>query len=140
MKLSEAADRVIELARKVREYYTAELPKRHPHYPLVGLGEEGPPPPREETQLRNFLATLSADLVCRLILIMYLGRGDFSTDQLAEQYQALKSTLSDPEYAASEMMGKAPLADYLLDGLEELRKQNIDVDKLPLKRAKVPKR
>ena len=39
MNLSEAASRVIDLARKVREYYATELPKRYPHYPLVDLDE-----------------------------------------------------------------------------------------------------
>ena len=58
MKLSEAANRVIELARKVRDYYAAELPKRHRHYPLVGFDEETAPPPPEEKELRDFLTRL----------------------------------------------------------------------------------
>ncbi len=40
-------------------------------------------------------------------------------------------------YGVSELMHNVPLADYLLDGLEELRKHKIDVDKLPLTKAKV---
>ena len=34
---------------------------------------------------------------------------------------------------------KAPLADYLSDGLEELRKQKIDANRMPLKKARVRK-
>ncbi len=140
MNLSEAADRAIDLARKVREYYTTELPKRHPNYPLIGLDEESAPPPPEEKELRDFLAALSDEMIYQLILIMYLGRGDVSADDLAGYYETLKGTFGDPEHAASQMMDKAPLADYLSDGLEELRKHKINVDKMPLKKLKERKR
>jgi hypothetical protein len=140
MNLSEAANKVIDLARKVREYYATELPKRHPNYPVVGLDEESAPPPPEEKELRDFLSKLSDEMIYQLILIMYLGRGDFGTDDLAEYYETLKGTFGDSEHAASQMTDKAPLADYLLDGLEELRKHKINVDKMPLKKVKVRKR
>jgi hypothetical protein len=39
MNLSEAANRVIALASKVYDYYSTELPKRFPHYPVDGLAE-----------------------------------------------------------------------------------------------------
>ena len=48
VKLSEAAERVITLARKVRAYYDAELPNWYPDYPLISPSQEGPPPPKEE--------------------------------------------------------------------------------------------
>jgi hypothetical protein len=116
------------------------LPKRHPNYPVVGLDEESVPPPPEEKELKDFLSTLSDEMIYQLILIMYLGRGDFGTDDLAGYYETLTHTFSDSEHAASQMMDKAPLADYLLDGLEELRKHKINVDKMPLKKVKVRKR
>lgn len=141
MNLSEVANRVINLARKVREYYDSELPKRHPNYPLVGPDEETAPPPPEEKELRDFLATLSDDMMYQLMLLIYLGRGDFGTDDLAGYYQALKGTFGDREQTASQMMiYKATLADELLDGLEELHKHKINVDKMPLKKVKVRKR
>ncbi len=140
MKLSEAASRVIDLARKVRDYYAAELPKRHPHYPLVGLDEQSVLPPPQEKELRDFLSSLSEESVYQLMLVMYLGRGDFGTDDLAGCYHALKGTFGDQKHAASQMMDKAPLADYLSDGLEELRKHHIDVDGMPLAGATVHKR
>jgi hypothetical protein len=140
MSLSEAAKRVIDLARKVREYYTTELPKRHPNYPLVGPDEQTAPPPPEEKELRNYLGTLSDEMISQLILIMYLGRGDFGMEELPGYYEALRGTFGDPEHAAAQMMDKAPLADYLSDGLEELRKHKIDVDKMPLKKVKARKR
>ena len=140
MSVAEAANRAIDLSRKVRDYYAAELPKRHPNYPLVGLDEESVPPPPEEMELRDFFATLSEDTIYQLILIMYLGRGDFGTDDLADYYETLNDTFVDPNHAVSQMMDKAPLADYLADGIEELRKHNIKVDRMPLKRVKVRKR
>jgi len=140
MNLSEAASRVIDLAGKVREYYATELPKVHPNYPLVGPDEKSATPPAEEKELRRFLATLPEDMIHRLTLVMYLGRGDFGADDVAGYYEALKGTFGDPEQAASQMIRMAPLADYLLDGLEELRKHKIDVDKLPLKKVKMRKR
>ncbi|HVC98874.1 MAG TPA: DUF3775 domain-containing protein [Pirellulales bacterium] len=140
MKLSEVANKVINLAGKIREYYATELPKRHPNYPLVDPFEASMPPPPEEKVLRSFLATLSEDMIYQLILIMYLGRGDFGTEDLAENHETLRGTFGGPEHAVSQMMGKAPLADYLSDGLEALRQHKINPDKLPLKKVVLRKR
>jgi hypothetical protein len=139
MNLSEAVNRVIDLAGKVRDYYEAELPKRHPNYPLVGPDDETTPPPPEEKELDDFLASLSDELIYQLILLMYLGRGGVSADDLAGFYEDLKGTSSDPQAAAS-LLNRAVLAEELSDGLEELRKHNINVDKLPLKKVKARKR
>ena len=80
-------------------------------------------------------------MIYPLIGILYLGRGDWAADDLAGTYEGLKGVFGDPEEAASQMMlYKATLADELSDGLEELRKHKIDVDKIPLKRVKVRKR
>lgn len=142
MNLSEATKTVIDLARKVSDYYATELPRRYPNYPLIDLDEEEiVPSPAEERRLSNFLSTLSHELIYQLILLMYLGRGDFGTDDLAENHERLKGTFGDAKDAASHMMlYKATLADELSDGLEELGKHKINVDKLPLKRIKVRKR
>ena len=140
MTLLEAAHKVIDLARKVHDYYATELPKRHRHYPLIGPDEESAPAPPEEKELRAFLASLREEMVYQLIVIMYLGRGDFGAEGLAGYYQALRGTLGDPEHATSQLMDKAALADYLAEGLEELRNHGIDVDKMPLKKVKLRKR
>jgi Protein of unknown function (DUF3775) len=140
MNLSKATDKVIDLARKVRDYYTAELPKRHPSYPVIGIDEESVAAPPEEQELRKFLLGLPDDLVYQMTLLMYLGRGDFGTDNLAESYEDLRGTFTEPGQAASQMIDKAPLADYLLDGLEVLRQHKISVDKLPLKKVQVRNR
>jgi hypothetical protein len=111
MKLSEAAKRVITLARKVREYYDAELPNWYPDYPVINPAQEGPPPPKEEGELRKFLRSLPPETISRLMLLMYLGRGDFGADDLPGSYEALKQTFGKSGWAASQMMEKAPLAD-----------------------------
>lgn len=87
-------------------------------------------PPPEEQKLRDLLASLPENIIYLLALIMYLGRGGFGTDDLAGQYEALQQTFERPERATAQMMAKAPLADYLTDGLAELEKSGIDVDDL----------
>jgi hypothetical protein len=133
-KLSEVAARVIDLARQTRDYWDSELPKRHPDYPFVHPGEDSGPPPPQASQLQELLDELPEDIIYKLLLIMYLGRGDFATEDLSGSFEDLKKTFAKPEWAASQMMDKTPLADYLTDGLAELREHKIDVDKLlPLK-------
>lgn len=130
MKLSEAANEVIALAETIRNYWDTELPKRHPDYPFIHPGEDSGSPPPEEQKLKDLLARLPEDTVYKLALIMYLGRGDFGAADLAGRYEGLKKTFGKPDWIASQMMGKASLADYLLDGLDELKKSGIDVDHL----------
>lgn len=141
MKLSEAVDRVIDLTNKIDDYYTAELPKWHPKYPLVSDEEEEPPPPPEEKELSAFLASLPPDMIYQLMLLMDLGCTFLGTGELADYYEELKGSFSDPQDAASFLMKKtASLAYDLSEGLEELRKHKINVDKLPLKKHNVRKR
>ena len=130
MKLSETAKAVITLADAIQSHWDTELPKRHPDYPLVHSGEDSGPPPPEQEKLKDLLANLPDDDVYKLALIMYLGRGQFGTDDLEGSFEALKKTLGNPDSAASQMTEKAPLADYLTDGLAELKKSGIDVDHL----------
>ena len=82
MKLSETVAEVISLAAAIRDYWNTELPKRHPNYPVVSLGEESGPSPPEEGELSRLFEGLSDEEVYELILLMYLGRGDFGTNDL----------------------------------------------------------
>jgi hypothetical protein len=77
MKLSETAARMVELATAIRDYWSTELPKRHLHYPIVSPGEDSGPSPPEEAELRDFLAGLSEEKIYKLLLLLYLGRGEF---------------------------------------------------------------
>jgi hypothetical protein len=141
MKVSEAASRVIDLGHKITEYYETELRRRYPQYPLVDLDEDTVPLPPEEHELLKLLASLPDDVVYRLILLQKLGRGNFGTDELAESYAGLNESVGSAAQAVEEMMGdKVIVADELSSGLDELRKHNIPVDKLPLTKAKLRKR
>jgi hypothetical protein len=139
MKLSEAVMKVIGLAKVIREYWETELPKRHPDYPVMNPGEQPLPPPPEEKKLAKLFASLPEDMVYQIGLLMYLGRGDFEVREIADYYNALKENFDSATALASQLTDKAPLADYLQDGLAELTKQAINVDSLPLKPAKARK-
>lgn len=139
MKLSEAVTKVIGLAKVIREYWETELPKRHSDYPVMNPGEQPVSPPPEEKKLAKLLASLPEDLVCQIGLLVDLGRGDFDVRELADHYKTLKDNFDSPTAFASQLIEKAPLADYLQDGLAELEKHNIDVDSLPLKPTKTRK-
>jgi Protein of unknown function (DUF3775) len=138
MQLSQVLEQVIQLAGASRDYWAAELPKRHPTYPIVPAGEDSGPAPREEAQLQSLLEKLPEDLIYQLVLIMYLGRGDFSVHELEGNFKYLKDTFAKPEWAISQMLSKAPLADYLADGLAELQKHGLDVDALLSQPSKSP--
>ena len=131
MKLSKVVERVIDLGRAVREYYEVEERRRHPHYPLIYPGEPETPPPLEKQQLRDFLASLEPEMVWQLLAIMDLGRELFGIEDLPSYYEELKNQPVGPEMAISQMVEKAPLADYLEDGITELKKQKINIDKSP---------
>jgi hypothetical protein len=139
MKLSEAAAEVVKLANTVREYWERELPKRHPDYPVMKPGEKPLPPPPEEKRLADVLEKLPDDLVFQLGLITYLGRGDFDVSDLAANYESLKENFESPNALASQLTDKAPLGEYLENGLSELKRHGIDVDKLPLQTVSVAK-
>lgn len=144
MKVSEAAKRVIDLSRKIHEYNEVEYPKHYPNYPLVEPeeveGDKVPPPP-EEKELSDFLSSLSEEMLRQLLLIKHFGWGGFGPEDLAVNYEKLKETVGGAEEIVFELMTfKETLAADLLDGLEELHKHNIDVDKLPMKKIKGRKR
>lgn len=140
MSLSKTARKVISLSQAIRRYWDTELPKRHPSYPLIRGNENSGPAPPESDRLKALLESLQPDDVYRLILIMYLGRGDFGTDDLAQQFQAMKETFEKPEYAIRQMIGKGPLATYLTDGLSKLKAGGIDPDRLTFRTAKVTRK
>ena len=83
-----------------------------------------------------FLEGLPEQMVYELLLLMYLGRGDFGVTSLAGNLAQLKRTFGSKEIAISQMRAKAPLADYLADGLERLRREGIDPDTVFAKKKK----
>jgi hypothetical protein len=106
------------------------------HDPMMTPGEQPLPPPPEEKKLAKLLSSLPEDLLYQIGLLMYLGRGDFSVQELADYYKTLKENFDSATALALQLRDKAPLTDYLRDGLAELEKHHIDVDQLSLKPAK----
>ena len=130
MDLSKTIEEVISLSEEIQAYWEAELPKRHPDYPFVHSGEDSGPPPPSEERLKELLENLPKEVIYTLALIMYVGRGDFGTDDLAGHYKEVKRMFDKPTAAIRQMMQKSLLADHLRDGLDELRKSGVDVDHL----------
>jgi hypothetical protein len=132
MKLSEAVREIIRLGDASRAYWDRELPKRHPHYPKVCAGEDSGPPPPEDAQIHELLESLPEDQLYALILLMYVGRGDFRADRLPPAYQTMKEMFPSKELAIAQMTGNGTLAEYLTDAMDEIQKRNIDLDSLKL--------
>jgi hypothetical protein len=135
MKLSEAVREVIRLGDASRAYWDRELPKHHPHYPLIRADEDSAPPPPEDAQIQSLLKSLPEDQLYAIILLMYVGRGDFSADDLLPAYQTMKETFPSKDLAIAQMSGKNTLAEYLTDAMEEIQKRHIDLDNLKFART-----
>jgi hypothetical protein len=97
---------------------------------LVGAGEDSGPPPPEDAQIEALLKSLPEDQLYAVILLMYVGRGDFSADQMLPAYQTMKETFPSRDLAIAQMIGKRALAEYLTDAMEEIEKRHIDLDRL----------
>ncbi|MDB5349962.1 MAG: hypothetical protein JWN86_1209 [Planctomycetota bacterium] len=130
MKLSEVVREVIRLGDASRVYWDRELPKHHPRYPIIRAGEDSGPPPPEDAKIQKLLKRLPEDQIYALILLMYVGRGDFSAEHLTPAYQTMKETFPSKDLAIAQMTGKSTLAEYLTDAMEEIQKRHIDLDSL----------
>jgi hypothetical protein len=139
MKLSEVLKKVLPLAEAIRDYWDRELPKRHPDYPLENPGEESGPPPPEEQELRDFLASLPGEMVYKVATVASLWRAGPDLSRLGEEYQALEEMFEYPEMMISYLVETGALADQLIDALAELKKRKINVDKLNFAPAKARK-
>ena len=136
MDMKKTVERVIELSRSVKEYWDRELPKRHPNYPWVNPGEDSGPPPPEAKELETLLFQLSPEEVFRLILVRNLGRRDFDTENLLDQYDQIKEYIGNPVRAVYQMVRNPTLPDDLEDGMSRLTKAGIDVSQLFAEHAK----
>ena len=130
MKLSEVVREVIRLGDASRAYWDRELPKHHPRYPVILAGEESAPPPPEDAEIQALLKRLPEDQVYALVLLTYVGRGDFSADRLDLAYQTVKEILPNRDLAIAQITGQKTLAEYLTDAMDEIEKRHIDLDSL----------
>ena len=130
MKLSELVREVIRLGDASRAYWDRELPKHHPRYPLIRAGEDSAPPSPEDAQIQALLTSLPENQLYALLLLTYVGRGDFSADNLPAAFQNMKETFPSRDLAVAQLTGSKTLAEYLTDAVDEIRKRRIDLDGL----------
>jgi hypothetical protein len=138
VSFTEAVAEIIRLADARRNFWNTELPKHYPAYPVISFGDPHPPSPPEDVELRRMFSGLEPEIIYKLVLTMYLGRGDFGARNLERHYADMKTTFPEARIAASQMAGKVPLGDYLRDGLERLNRAGIDLDHASLEPAGSP--
>lgn len=133
MKLSDAVNEVLTLARAIQSYWESELPKYHPNYPLVNPGEVDPPSPPEEKVLHDLLRRLPDDIVYQLAIVRKLAWGmNNGRADVFRIYHELKQRFPTSDDVVSECLETPSLVPSLEDGLDELAKHGIDVDHLTL--------
>lgn len=128
MRLSEIVKELIRLGNASHAYWDRELPKYHPHYPLVRDGEQEVPPSPEDDQMLALLTGLSEDQLYAIALLAYIGRGDFTADNLPRAHQSVKEWFPNKDVAIDQLTASKALDDYLTDAMEELEKRHIDLD------------
>ena len=127
MQFSEVVKRVIALATPINEYWERELPKRHPKYPLVDPAVPDPPPPPEEAELRHLLASLPIEEVYKLLALADVGRG-VPAHAFDKRWHTYIKDAPELQWAIEYQVETAPLAEYLLEGRDALKKAGIDLD------------
>lgn len=73
---------------------------------------------RGEGELRAFVDRLNEDEAAELVAIMWIGRGAFEAEELAEAFRTAKAEATTP--TADYLIGTPHLADHLEAGLEAL--------------------
>ena len=96
----------------------------------MGPGEDSGPAPPEDAKIEKLLKSLSEDQLYTLILLMYVGRGDFSVENLSRGYETMKEAFPTRDFAIAQMTGNITLAEYLTDAIQEVKKHHIDLDSL----------
>ncbi len=130
MKLSEAVSEVIRLGDASRAYWDTELPRRHPHYPVIRSGEDSGPPPPENARMQALLKSLPEDQLYKLLMLVYVGRGDFAATPLSSAFQSMKESFPNKDMAVAHMIGMNAIAEYLRDAVDEIHRRKMDVDTL----------
>lgn len=131
MTVATAVTKTIPLARAIQDYWEAELPKRHPRYPLVDPNADDGPPPPETQQLRQLLEQLPEETLYKLGLIVSPGRARYDTTRLESRYHELHDEY-DVSSLIAWMLDNIHLADDLEYEMEILSDKGIDLDKLDL--------
>ncbi|MFW8593604.1 DUF3775 domain-containing protein [Cribrihabitans neustonicus] len=81
---------------------------------------------RAEGELRAFIDRMGEDQQAELVAIMWIGRGSFEPEELAEAVETAKQEATTP--TADYLIGTPHLADNLEAGLEALGVDVQDVE------------
>lgn len=76
---------------------------------------------RDDTAFKEFKATindLEPDQQQAVVALMWLGRGEFGRDEWDDALEAAEDSWN--EYTAEYLIGHPQLADFMLDGLDQL--------------------
>lgn len=128
MTTVDAIHRIIELSDAINAYWDRELPKAHRDYPLVDENETSPPNPPEQKELEDFVRSLPQDQLYKTLLLFGIGRRDIDVDGLTDHYARLKQALPHRDAAATRILASVGLGDYLVDGMDRLKRESIDID------------
>jgi len=71
-----------------------------------------------ESELRAFIARLNEDEKASLVALMWIGRGTFEPEDVAEAMQTARAEASTP--TEDYLLGSPHLPDHLEDGLEKM--------------------
>jgi hypothetical protein len=106
MKLSAVVQKVIRLGDASRAYWDRELPRHHPHYPVIGAGEKSAPAPSEDVKIKALLTRLPESQMYTLMLLAYVGRGDFRLGNLLPARQRIRQTFPTRDLAIAQLTGE----------------------------------
>lgn len=81
---------------------------------------------RAEGELRAFIDRMGEDEQAELVAIMWIGRGSFETEELAEAIETAKAEATTP--CADYLLGSPHLSDHLENGLDALGISAEDVE------------
>jgi hypothetical protein len=73
---------------------------------------------RAEGELRGFIERLTEEEQVSLVALMWIGRGSFTADELAEAKATASEEATTP--TADYLLGSPHLSDHLENGLDEL--------------------
>ncbi|MEM9318600.1 MAG: DUF3775 domain-containing protein [Pseudomonadota bacterium] len=74
--------------------------------------------PRAELELRGLIKALNEDEAAELVAVMWIGRGAFEAEELAEAAATARAEATVP--TADYLLGSPHFADHLESGLEAL--------------------
>ena len=123
MSLEIAPEKVAHVIIKAREY--AAKVGAWNDTPEEGDAEEDPEAILEDfsndpthKELTSFIDSLNDDERINLVALMWIGRGTFETEELAEAIETART--ENVNSTSSYLIGIPLLADYLEEGLEKL--------------------